>query len=607
MISKIRKFFSIIPLNLRFQYLGACILILCGSYFTTIISVKLGEVLDDISSGKINSLLSASHSIYVLAAVYLLSIIFNTIRFTLLTKVNLKSESILKDICIKKIISCPVSYHEECLSGQRTSQIARGISAFSQVTRMFFNGVFFALFMVCFSLYEILKHAPTLMMQIVLVYAVIYFAISFIYARYAKEINKIIVNLGNEFSGQTSEVIQNIEFIRAANAFNFESNRLKGKIDDIYKYGLKNNIYWGILKILKGIIETLCLISLIVISCFYIEKGQMLAGSAVAVCLLFRRLTTSLEPLSFYATNIISYLIEIEGLVDLLTINKDNVLSIESTKATCNDNNFIEFKDLIIANPKKDKLLAKYNHIVLDVSKITALKGVTGSGKTTLIRALNRYYPILSGSITIFGKDINNFSHSELTNLIYYTPQSSLFFKGTLKENFIYGIEENVSDEKLIEILKKMCLVGNSNNDEKGREIETENKILNYQLLEGASNLSGGQKQRLLLARAFLKKPKVFIFDESSANIDEETSNVVLTNIENYAKSIGAGIVYISHDANVISRCDEVVDIKNEVLGIKGIKVNDKENFEVKKLLKSKRFTKVNYALRLASTIFSIK
>ena len=89
--------------------------------------------------------------------------------------------------------------------------------------------------------------------------------------------------------------------------------------------------------------------------------------------------------------------------------------------------------------------------------------------------------------------------------------------------------------------------------------------ILSYDFGVGGTGLSGGECQRLSLARAFLRKPKLYIFDESTANLDAVTADKVLTNIEEYAKAIKAGVVYISHDQNVVDRCDTVIHVDNKV------------------------------------------
>ena len=90
-------------------------------------------------------------------------------------------------------------------------------------------------------------------------------------------------------------------------------------------------------------------------------------------------------------------------------------------------------------------------------------------------------------------------------------------------------------------------------------------KALASMINEKADELSGGMKQRLSLARAFLRQPRVFVFDEITANLDEDATNDVLANIEKYAKKVNAGIIYISHDQKVIDRCDKVIVLKNKL------------------------------------------
>ena len=86
---------------------------------------------------------------------------------------------------------------------------------------------------------------------------------------------------------------------------------------------------------------------------------------------------------------------------------------------------------------------------------------------------------------------------------------------------------------------------------------------MQHPVFEGASNFSGGQKQRIAMARAFLRQPKWFFLDESTCNLDEKNEEKILNNLENYAHTLGAGVVYISHSDNVMSRCDEIKNIQN--------------------------------------------
>lgn len=155
--------------------------------------------------------------------------------------------------------------------------------------------------------------------------------------------------------------------------------------------------------------------------------------------------------------------------------------------------------------------------------------------------------------------------------MIYYTPQVSFFIAGTIRDNLLYGIERERADDELIEALEKVHLVGSGHKDTVIRKDSKE--ALDFVISEKVEELSGGMKQRLSLARAFLRHPKMFIFDEITANLDEKATNYVLANIEEYAKKIGAGIVYISHDQKVVDRCDEIIALKNKLRTDVSVKV----------------------------------
>lgn len=148
-------------------------------------------------------------------------------------------------------------------------------------------------------------------------------------------------------------------------------------------------------------------------------------------------------------------------------------------------------------------------------------------------------------------------------------------FAGTIRDNLVYGLSEDFSGRDLIGALERACLYDdlvssvkkqNCSLAERDRYDESVvNSVLEMSVIEGGNNLSGGMRQRLSLARVFLRKPKLFIFDESTANLDEITGNTVLRNVETYAEGIGAGIVYIAHNENVVKRCDEVIELENRI------------------------------------------
>lgn len=318
----------------------------------------------------------------------------------------------------------------------------------------------------------------------------------------------------------------------------------------------------GIFDCFKQLCKILFQVVLLAASIFMISNGNMSAGSVITVCLLFQQLVKPIDEVYRFMDETASSVIKAKVLLEVAASLSDETFDIQSTKETVCGNE-IQIKNVVVTNPERTMSLAWYDDIIIPCDRKVALKGGNGCGKTSMIRALNRYYPHVQGRITMFGREQATYSQHELADVLFYTPQSSFFIAGTVRENLLYGIERSVSDEELVSALRSVFLTGT---DHKYTVIQhNPMKALASMINEKADELSGGMKQRLSLARAFLRQPRVFIFDEITANLDEDATNDVLANIEKYAQKVSAGIIYISHDQKVVNRCDKVIVLKNKL------------------------------------------
>lgn len=146
-----------------------------------------------------------------------------------------------------------------------------------------------------------------------------------------------------------------------------------------------------------------------------------------------------------------------------------------------------------------------------------AVVGSTGSGKSTLINLIPRFYDVTSGSLKVYGKDIRDYSQEDLHNLIGYVPQSGTLFSGTIRSNVKIG-KEDATDEQVLEALKISQAMEFVNDLEDG---------LDANIAQGGKNFSGGQKQRLGIARAIVREPQMYIFDDSFSALDYKTDKLL--------------------------------------------------------------------------------
>lgn len=183
-------------------------------------------------------------------------------------------------------------------------------------------------------------------------------------------------------------------------------------------------------------------------------------------------------------------------------------------------------------------------------SSFVGIVGESGCGKSTIASLLMGRNTINSGDLTIAGKNINAISETSLMKTMTYISHNSTFFKGTVRENLLLG-DPNADDAELLRVLDRCNL---------SEFLKSENG-LDTQLLENAGNLSGGQKQRLALARSILHDSAVYIFDEATSNIDVESEEIILSQIENM-RSVKT-IIMISHRLANVQNADCIYALKN--------------------------------------------
>ena len=162
--------------------------------------------------------------------------------------------------------------------------------------------------------------------------------------------------------------------------------------------------------------------------------------------------------------------------------------------------------------------------------EMTAIIGGTGSGKSTLVNLIMRFYDVNSGSILIDGVDIRDMSQEDLRAKIGFVPQKAVLFSGTVAENIRYGKEDASSEEmeRAAEIAQALEFIT-------GMKDGFESAVA-----QGGTNLSGGQKQRLSIARALVRRPAIYIFDDSFSALDFKTDarSVSYTHLDVYKRQV---------------------------------------------------------------------
>lgn len=231
-------------------------------------------------------------------------------------------------------------------------------------------------------------------------------------------------------------------------------------------------------------------------------------------------------------------------------VNQDNTVD-------ASEDGTIQFKDVTFVYPDGEEPVLKNISFSAHKGETVAFIGSTGSGKSTLINLIPRLYDISSGEILINGKNVKEYKLQELRNKVGFISQKAMLFTGTIKENICFG-KEDATDEEVIHAAKVA----------QGYEfIMEKEKGFEEIITESGTNVSGGQKQRLSIARALIKKPDIYIFDDSFSALDFKTDAVLRKALKPETKE--AIVLVVAQRISTIKDADQIIVLhEGNIVGI---------------------------------------
>ncbi|MDD3241830.1 MAG: ABC transporter ATP-binding protein [Bacilli bacterium] len=220
----------------------------------------------------------------------------------------------------------------------------------------------------------------------------------------------------------------------------------------------------------------------------------------------------------------------------------------------------IEFRHVGFKYPDAEEYMLENISFKVNKGETVAFIGSTGSGKSTLINLIPRFYDATEGEVLIDGIDVKKYKQRELRNKLGYIPQKAVIFTGTINSNVSYGVKDNykITDE----VIKKAISVAQGKSF-----VEKMEDKYNSHISQGGTNLSGGQKQRLAIARAIARNPEIYIFDDSFSALDYKTDLTLRRELKKHTKD--ATVLIVAQRIGTIKHADKIVVLDNgEMVGI---------------------------------------
>ena len=377
----------------------------------------------------------------------------------------------------------------------------------------------------------------------------IYLFISICFIKPLEIVSRNVIGEGAMINSYIKETTDGILSLKSCNAV----KSTKDKFKNMFEHLQKSSIHAAMKNINKnGLIEmssSIGILALLWVGAVSIMEGNMTMGTMITVYSMLGYFFTPVQSVIEMQQSLQEAYIAAERLEDIYDSSPEEQ-NIESTTKITKGN--IIFDRVSYRYPNSD-LVFKNLSFQIKQGSTTVIVGDSGCGKSTVAKLMTKFYKPESGIIQIDDRNINEeYSLVELRKNIVYVPQEVFLFSDTLRNNLTIGIEREVTDEEIWNILK-IC----------DCEFLDKNS-LDFMVEENGNNFSGGQLKRIALARALLRNPKVLILDETTANLDSKSVRKITENINN----LPITKIWITHDPDTIKRIDNVINMKNNHISL---------------------------------------
>ena len=374
-----------------------------------------------------------------------------------------------------------------------------------------------------------------------------------------KKVQKLI----DKINGVTRENLTGIRVVRAFNAEEYQENKFENENEKLTKMQLFNQKAFSVLSPVMYLVMYFLTLAIYFVGASLIKDALMADKIA---------LFGDMVVFSSYAMQIIMSFLMLAMIFMMLPraeVSAERINEVLDTEITIKDGKIDKDisdergkkkkKNVSFKYPDADEYLLKNISFKANKGETVAFIGSTGSGKSTLINLVPRFYDATEGKVLIDGIDVKDYKQEFLHNKLGYVSQKAVIFNETVKSNVSYG--ENGKEEASEEQIKKAIEVA------QGKEfIEKMENGYDTQMSQGGTNVSGGQKQRISIARAIARNPEIYIFDDSFSALDYKTDSILRKELKKYTQD--ATTLIVAQRIGTIMNADKIIVLDNgEIVG----------------------------------------
>ncbi len=368
---------------------------------------------------------------------------------------------------------------------------------------------------------------------------------------------KKLQELTDKLNLVSREILTGLPVIRAFNQEKREEKRFDNANKDLMKANVFVNRAMSMMMPLLMFIMNSIMILVVWVGGHGVEEGLLQVGDMMAFIQYMMQIVMAFLMISMISIMLPRASVSANRINEVLETEPDIQDKPEIKKFDNNKKGLVEFKNVSFRYPDADTEILEDINFTAKPGQTTAIIGSTGSGKSTVVNLLPRFYDVTGGELLIDGVNVKDVSQKQLRDIIGFVPQKGILFSGTIESNIKYS-DENMSDEKMIEAAEIAQAT---------EFIDSKEKKYKDEIAQGGGNVSGGQKQRLSIARAIAKDPEIFVFDDSFSALDFKTDSKLREALAE--KTENKTVIIVAQRISTILNADQIVVLEEgKVVGI---------------------------------------
>lgn len=513
-----------------------------------------GKLLDVASGKEVPYFTSVNSIALLLLGILVVQSIFSFTRVYTFAIVSERSLADVRNAIYKKILWLPLTFFDNRRVGELTSRITSDVAILQDTFTVTFAELIRQLLTLSIGIGVIFYFAPKLTVFMLLTFPAI-IVLALFFGKAIRKFSRLVQDKLAEANVIVEESLQAITVVKAFTNEVFEIKRYKKALNQVVDVALRSARYRGLF--ISFVIFALFggIVAVVWYGATLVQSGEITIGDLLSFVLYTTFIGGSIAGLGDIYAQIQRSIGASERILEIIEQDDENTEPVPPLKLLGD----ISFSHVNFSYPSRaDYTVLRDLNFKIEPGEKVALIGQSGSGKSTIINLLMRFYPLNHGEIEVDGKNIASYNLSAFRNNVGIVPQEVILFGGSIQENIAYGKPDATEDEVIAAARKANAY----------EFIERFPEGLKTLVGERGVKLSGGQRQRIAIARAILKDPAILILDEATSSLDAESEVLVQEALEKLM--IGRTTIIIAHRLSTIRKVDRIFVIKEGQLAETG-------------------------------------